>query len=267
MRVKSLFPALRIAVVLTVVLLMSFDIALACKQFVLKPTCHSTVTCIPPSSCVSNNGCRKPVAVFHNLGREWDYSDHKMVMVPDTIEPTLSADLPAIEDSADVTVDDSAVAEDVEQDDDGGATADPDIDKEQASLPEDPAAGGDSADTPVAEPAAEADDATVDEELESLFEDEVEVEDGAADGAKLFHQTFPLIAMEKLPMRGWVDDTGGYFTMGYLVEVHVDFIRLLKKNGRHCTVSWNRLSKLDQEYVSRVAVMVTGMQVALLAER
>ena len=51
------------------------------------------------------------------------------------------------------------------------------------------------------------------------------------------------------PLRHWRDNTGRHDTLGTLVEVHSDRIRILKTNGRHATVSRRRLSTLDRDYV------------------
>ena len=51
------------------------------------------------------------------------------------------------------------------------------------------------------------------------------------------------------PLRHWRDNTGRHDTLGTLVEVHPDRIRILKTNGRHTTVSRQRLSTLDRDYV------------------
>jgi len=51
------------------------------------------------------------------------------------------------------------------------------------------------------------------------------------------------------PLRHWRDNTGRHDTIGTLVEVHPDRIRILKTNGRHTTVSRRRLSTLDRNYV------------------
>ena len=55
------------------------------------------------------------------------------------------------------------------------------------------------------------------------------------------------------PLRHWRDNTGRHDTLGTLVEVHSDRIRILKTNGRHATVSRRRLSTLDRDYVHGAA--------------
>lgn len=54
-------------------------------------------------------------------------------------------------------------------------------------------------------------------------------------------------------MRIWTDDTGTFSTRGQLVELHESSVRLLKENGRHCTVPFHRLSAADFQLVQRVA--------------
>ena len=52
------------------------------------------------------------------------------------------------------------------------------------------------------------------------------------------------------PVRRWIDDTGTHETIGRLVEVHPDRIRILKLNGAHATVPLRRLSAVDRGYVA-----------------
>lgn len=59
------------------------------------------------------------------------------------------------------------------------------------------------------------------------------------------------------PMRRWIDDTGNHATIGRLVEVHPDRVRILKLNGAHTTVSRDRLSSADRNYVA-----ATGERIA-----
>ena len=55
--------------------------------------------------------------------------------------------------------------------------------------------------------------------------------------------------------------------MGTLVEIRHDAVRLLKNNGRHTIVSWDRLSDLDKSYVHSVASLLDHQDVTRLAER
>ena len=82
MRLKSLFRALRIAAVWTVILLMSFDTALACKLFFMKlPVCHSTYVSAPLRSCYPVDCCPAPTS-YCELGSAWNYADHGVVISP-----------------------------------------------------------------------------------------------------------------------------------------------------------------------------------------
>lgn len=65
------------------------------------------------------------------------------------------------------------------------------------------------------------------------------------------------VPMPVEPMRRWIDDTGNHATVGRLVEVHPDRVRILKLNGAHTTVSLDRLSSADRNYVA-----ATGERIA-----
>lgn len=52
------------------------------------------------------------------------------------------------------------------------------------------------------------------------------------------------------PVRRWIDDTGRHETVGRLVEVQPDRIRILKANGRVVEVRLSRLSSHDQNHVA-----------------
>ncbi len=62
-------------------------------------------------------------------------------------------------------------------------------------------------------------------------------------------QADPLSGTE---VRVWVDNTGNYGTTGRLIELNRDSVRLLKSNGRTCTVPNWRLSKADAAYVDSI---------------
>jgi hypothetical protein len=62
------------------------------------------------------------------------------------------------------------------------------------------------------------------------------------------------------PVRRWIDNTGLHETIGRLVEVHADHIRILKANGRHATVPFTRLSRHDQDYVSTTGERIAAEQ-------
>ncbi|MCH2130660.1 MAG: hypothetical protein MK179_16070, partial [Pirellulaceae bacterium] len=143
--------------------------------------------------------------------------------------------------------------------------------------------------------AIEDEDAEGDDILEGLFEEPEEEsadEEEEDDLDELFNQTDPADETQQLvetnsaakevsqrvvvvdvtgpksvSMRRWIDDTGLYSTMGTLVEIRHDAVRLLKNNGRHTTVSWDRLSDLDKSYVHSVASLLDHQDVTRLAER
>jgi len=62
------------------------------------------------------------------------------------------------------------------------------------------------------------------------------------------------------PVRRWIDNTGIHETIGRLVEVHPDHIRILKANGRHATVPLTRLSRHDQDYVTATGARIAAEQ-------
>lgn len=56
-----------------------------------------------------------------------------------------------------------------------------------------------------------------------------------------------------LDSRTWSDDTGRYATTGRLMAIGTESVRILKSNGRFCTVPLDRLSAADFTYVQMVA--------------
>jgi hypothetical protein len=67
----------------------------------------------------------------------------------------------------------------------------------------------------------------------------------------------PFSTLPSEPVRRWFDDTGSHDTVGQLVEVHADHVRIRKLNGRFTTVPISRLSVTDQRYVT-----ATGTRIA-----
>ena len=55
--------------------------------------------------------------------------------------------------------------------------------------------------------------------------------------------------LQQTQVRTWIDDTGYFRTDGRLIEINDESIRLLKANGRTCTVPMERLSEADAAYV------------------
>ncbi len=133
---------------------------------------------------------------------------------------------------------------------------------------------------------ADAAPATQDSDLDSLFEDaatDVEPAAPAADDSNLddlFNDTSAeetpaqgddlddLFSSRRLPetreisvmasgqaqpLRAWLDNTGRYRTVGRLISIGEDHVRLGKPNGRSCTVPFQRLSREDVEYVRQHA--------------
>ena len=60
------------------------------------------------------------------------------------------------------------------------------------------------------------------------------------------------------PMRRWIDNTGTHETVGTLIEVHADRIRILKRSGSYSTVPLARLSREDQTYVAATGVRLAS---------
>lgn len=54
-------------------------------------------------------------------------------------------------------------------------------------------------------------------------------------------------------VRNWIDNTGTFEVVGKLAVIFPDKIRLLKENGRYCTVPMRRLSDADRQMVERIA--------------
>ncbi|HBE69886.1 MAG TPA: hypothetical protein DDW52_17200, partial [Planctomycetaceae bacterium] len=54
-------------------------------------------------------------------------------------------------------------------------------------------------------------------------------------------------------MRIWHDNTGNFAVEAQLAEIRTDSVRLLKSNGKYCTVPMRRLSPSDKLLVHRVA--------------
>ncbi|MEM7314323.1 MAG: SHD1 domain-containing protein [Planctomycetota bacterium] len=68
-------------------------------------------------------------------------------------------------------------------------------------------------------------------------------------------------------VRTWVDNTGKYSTVGRLVELNTSNVRILKENGRLCTVPLRRLSPADFDLVQKIASMIGKSPIARVAAR
>lgn len=60
------------------------------------------------------------------------------------------------------------------------------------------------------------------------------------------------------PVRRWIDASGRHETIGRLVEVHADRVRILKANGRYAVVPMHRLSHHDQAYAATAGGRLAG---------
>jgi hypothetical protein len=58
--------------------------------------------------------------------------------------------------------------------------------------------------------------------------------------------------------RQWVDNTGAYQVKARLAIIYGDKVKLLKENGNYTTVTLNRLSESDFQYVQWVASSLTA---------
>jgi len=74
---------------------------------------------------------------------------------------------------------------------------------------------------------------------------------------------FSLLDALPEPVRRWIDATGRHQTIGRLVEVHPDRIRILKSNGHYTTVPLERLSRHDQSYVTQVGERIAAKRPAV----
>ncbi|MGB0600207.1 MAG: SHD1 domain-containing protein, partial [Rubripirellula sp.] len=61
-----------------------------------------------------------------------------------------------------------------------------------------------------------------------------------------------VVSFEDTRSRTWVDNTRQFSTTGRLIEIQPNAVRLLKDNGRTCTVSYERLCPADAAYVQSI---------------
>ena len=95
------------------------------------------------------------------------------------------------------------------------------------------------------------------ETQETVEPDEPETEDVPAESK----EDDPFASVPKAPaepMRRWIDNTGTHETVGTLIEVHADRIRILKQSGSYSTVPLTRLSREDQTYVAATGVRLAS---------
>jgi hypothetical protein len=69
---------------------------------------------------------------------------------------------------------------------------------------------------------------------------------------------FAALEADPEPVRRWIDATGRHETIGRLVEVHSDRVRILKTNGRYTTVPMQQLSQHDRAYAATVGDRIAG---------
>jgi hypothetical protein len=69
---------------------------------------------------------------------------------------------------------------------------------------------------------------------------------------------FAALEADPEPVRRWIDSTGRHETIGRLVEVHSDRVRILKTNGRYTTVPMQQLSRHDRAYAATVGERLAG---------
>jgi hypothetical protein len=80
-------------------------------------------------------------------------------------------------------------------------------------------------------------------------------------------EALTLTSMADTPFRTWIDNTGRFRTDGRLVEIGEGQVRLLKSNGRTCTVTFSRLSEADLAYVASVEQQLDQSRIALLSAK
>ncbi len=79
-----------------------------------------------------------------------------------------------------------------------------------------------------------------------------------------------LVAVDTLSqtrLRTWIDNTGSFRTEGRLIEINSDSIRLIKDNGKKCTVPKSRLCEADAAYVESVAEKLEASKATTLISR
>jgi hypothetical protein len=65
--------------------------------------------------------------------------------------------------------------------------------------------------------------------------------------------------------RLWIDNTGEFSTDGRVIEITASHIRLLKENGRTCTVPLDRLSPSDASYVAELQEAISPESLIVMA--
>ena len=113
-------------------------------------------------------------------------------------------------------------------------------------------------------PADDVDPAAEDEDSDESFDDLF--------GFRLIEPAPPVTKsvatrVSELPMRAWTDNTGNYQTVGRLEKIGDTHVRLFKQNGRYSTVSLERLSQADLEYVAQMRERLGVVSLEKVARR
>jgi hypothetical protein len=122
-----------------------------------------------------------------------------------------------------------------------------------------------SAEQPPATPADPQGQETTDELFKDLFGNPDAEAGDAADAADPFGATQP--AVDPLAQRQWVDDTGSFTVNARLIAILDGKVRLLKENGRTCTVRLDRLSPPDLALVEQTRARYGSGMIAHFAGR
>ena len=159
---------------------------------------------------------------------------------------------PAAEEPAKPVEEETPAAEEAPEEE--PATEEPTEEPAEAEVP--------AAEEPAPKKAAEEAPA---EEEENLFDetdgDDAEPAEEKTEETKAEDDPFAgILRAPNEPVRRWIDNTGLHETIGRLVEVHPDHIRILKANGRHAVVPFTRLSHHDQDYVNTTGARIAAEQ-------
>ena len=119
-----------------------------------------------------------------------------------------------------------------------------------------------------------ADEAAVNEvaAVEAAADEVAAVENVDEDSAEASVQvvskkTMPTDGLAKTRSRTWIDNTGVYHVEGRLIEIAADHVRLLKTNGRTCTVPNSRLCEADAAYVNSIRQQSDSSRLAMLTSK
>jgi hypothetical protein len=68
-------------------------------------------------------------------------------------------------------------------------------------------------------------------------------------------------------VRTWIDNTGRFRTSGRVIEINATNVRLLKANGRTCTVPKSRMCPADAAYVKSLKTKINDARIAMLTSK